>query len=135
MRETNRTNILLVELLIVILFFMLAATTIVELYAAARQKSIHARAVNSAMLAAENLSERLYDDPDEEAELTASGFVFDAESGEWVLEKENYVLTAQVQETAKEAGILRTILLKAEREGQVLLELPSSRYLPGEVSP
>ena len=135
MRETNRTNILLVEMLVVILFFMLAATTIVELYASARQKSIHARAVNSAMLVAEDLTERFYDRQDETAELTAFGFVYDSESGKWVLEKEDYVMTAQVQETAKEAGMLRTILLKAERKDQVLLEIPSSRYLPGEVSP
>ena len=50
MKKHSTANILLMELLVVILFFMLCVSTLVEVFGAARSKSIFARAENAAML-------------------------------------------------------------------------------------
>ena len=48
MKKHSTANILLMELLVVILFFMLCVSTLVEVFGAARSKSIFARAENAA---------------------------------------------------------------------------------------
>ena len=133
MKESNRANILLVELLIVILFFMLSMTTIVELFGTARVKSRHAQAVNSAILEAQNLAERLYVEDDANAELVRSGF--SEEENAWVREEEGYTLRAQVAEEAEETGTIRIVTITANQGDTELFSIPASRYIPGEVAP
>ena len=135
MRKRHSTaNILLIELVLVILFFMLCVSTIVEMFGLARVKSAYAKASCSAMLAVENLEERLAGAENAGAELEAAGFT--AADGRWVLEQDGYTITAAETEEKTEAGILRTVEFSAEQKtGRKLFDLPVVNYLPGEVSP
>ncbi len=133
MKKSSHANILLLELLVVILFFMISATVIVELFATARQKSIHAEAVNEAMLQAENIAERLYAGGTAEEELSAFGFREENEM--WILDADRYTLQAVITEETAEAGTLRTVTLTALKGEEQLTQLPAVRYVPGEVKP
>lgn len=134
MKKHSTANILLMELLVVILFFMLCVSTLVEIFGLARNKSLFARAENAAMLRIENLESALQGAEDFEAELTKNGFE-KAEEG-WALKEENFILRLAEEEEKTEAGTLRTFLFKAEQiNGEPLFELPTVKYIPGEVSP
>ena len=133
MREGHRANALLVELLLVILFFMLGATTLVELFADARHKSMQARGTNTAIMEAENIADDLYGAEDPDQVLTDLGFTQD--NGTWTLEKEDYTLTVTGTEEEAEAGVLRKFTISATGDGKDLFTMPSTRYLPKEVSP
>ncbi len=133
MREGHRANALLVELLLVIFFFMLGATTLVELFAGAKHKTIQARATNVAIMEAENIADELYGSDDPEATLKDLGFTSD--SGVWTLEKKEYTLTVTQSEEALEAGTLRLFKISGTGDGKDLFTLPSTRYMPKEVSP
>ncbi len=133
MREGHRANALLVELLLVIFFFMLGATTLVELFAGAKHKTIQARATNVAIMEAENIADELYGSDDPEATLKDLGFTSDG--GVWTLEKKEYTLTVTQSEEALEAGTLRLFKISGTGDGKDLFTLPSTRYLPKEVSP
>ena len=133
MREGHRANALLVELLLVILFFMLGATTLVELFANAKHKTLQARATNVSIMEAQNIADDLYGAEDPDAVLTGLGFTKDGDS--WKLEEKEYTLTVTQKEEAAEAGVLRTFTISATGDGKDLFSLPSTRYLPKEVSP
>lgn len=133
MREGGRANALLVELLLVILFFMLGATTLVELFANAKHRTIQARATNTAIMEAQNIADDLYGTDDPDAALKALGF--SETDGVWTLEEDEYTLKVTQQEEAAEAGILRTFTVSATGDGADLFSLPSTRYVPKEVSP
>lgn len=133
MREGHRANALLVELLLVILFFMLGATTLVELFADARHKSLQARATNTAIMEAENIADDLYGAEDPDKVLAELGFT--QENKTWTLEKDEYTLTVTGEEEATETGVLRKYTISATGDGKDLFSLPSTRYLPKEVSP
>ncbi len=133
MKEGGRANALLVELLLVIFFFMLAATVLVELFAGAKHKTIQAKATNNAIMEAENIADELYGSDDPDATLSALGFTSDG--GVWKLEKDEYTLTVTQSEEALEAGTLRLFSITGTGDGKDLFTLPSTRYLPKEVSP
>ena len=133
MREGHRANALLVELLLVIFFFMLGATTLVELFAGAKHKTIQARATNVAIMEAENIADELYGSDDPEATLKELGFTSDG--GVWTLEKKEYTLTVTQSEEALDAGTLRLFKISGTGDGKDLFTLPSTRYMPKEVSP
>ena len=133
MKEGGRANALLVELLLVIFFFMLCASILVQVFADAKLKSRTASATNASMLETQNVAEELYGAEDPEAVLAAWGFT--AEDGAWVLQREGYLLkvTARTEET--DAGMLRTYDVASLEGEKTLISLPSTRYLPKEVSP
>ena len=133
MKEGSRANALLVELLLVIFFFMISAAILVQVYADAKLKSRTAYATNASMLEAENIAEDLYSAEDPEAVLTGYGFA--AEDGGWTLRKDGYLLqvTLRVEETP--SGMLRTYDISGVEGGKTLLTLPSTRFIPKEVSP
>ena len=133
MREGGRANALLVELLLVILFFMIGSTTLVELFANAKHRTIQARATNTAIMEAQNIADDLYGADDPDAALEALGFI--EADGVWTLEEDEYTLKVTQQEEAAEAGILRTFTVSATGDGADLFSLPSTRYVPKEVSP
>ena len=142
MKEGSRANALLVELLLVIFFFMIAAAILVQVFADAKLKSRTANAYNETMLEAQNIAEDLYAAKDPDTVL--NGYGFTAQDGGWVLEKDGYSLKITVREEETDAGILRTYDVSGiekthdssgtEKE-TVLLTLPSTRYIPKEVSP
>ena len=133
MREGHRANALLVELLLVILFFMLGATTLVELFANAKHKTMQARATNISIMEAQNIADDLYGAEDPDAVLRELGFTKNGDN--WILEEKDYTLTVTQAEETAEAGILRTFTISATGDGKDLFSLPSTRYLPKEVSP
>ena len=133
MREGHRANALLVELLLVIFFFMLGATTLVELFAGAKHKTLQARATNVAIMEAENIADDLYGADDPEKVLADLGFT--KADGQWTLEAKEYILTVTEKEEEAEAGVLRTFTISGTGDGKDLFSLPSTRYLPKEVSP
>lgn len=133
MKDGSRANALLVELLLVIFFFMIAAAILVQIFADARMKSRTAYATNASMLEAENIAEDLYHAEDPESVLTSYGFT--ADEGGWVLQKDGYVLKVIVREEETDAGILRSCDVSGIEGEKTLLTLPSTRYIPKEVSP
>ena len=133
MREGGRANALLVELLLVILFFMIGSTTLVELFANAKHRTIQARATNTAIMEAQNIADDLYGADDPDAVLKTLGF--SEADGVWTLEEDEYTLKVTQQEEAAEAGVLRTFTVSATGDGADLFSLPSTRYIPKEVSP
>ena len=133
MKEGSRANALLVELLLVIFFFMLGATTLVELFAGAKHKTLQARAMNTAVMEAENIADDLYGADDPDAVLTALGFT--KENDVWTKTGKEYTLTVTQSEEATDAGALRIFKINGTGDGVDLFTLPSTRYIPKEVSP
>ena len=133
MKEGGRANALLVELLLVIFFFMLAAATLVQIFADAKLKSRTAAATNASMLEAQNIAEEIYGSDDPEAVLDSYGFT--SEDGTWVLQREGYLLkvTARTEET--DSGLLQTYDVSGIEGENTLLTVPSTRFIPKEVSP
>ena len=133
MREGHRANALLVELLLVILFFMLGSTTLVEIFADAKHKSLQARAMNAAVMEAENISDDLYGADDPEKVLADLGFT--KENDSWILTEKEYTLTVTQKDEETENGVLRIFTIDGRGDGKDLFSLPSTRYIPKEVSP
>ena len=133
MKEGGRANALLVELLLVIFFFMLAAAVLVQIFADAKLKSRTAHATNASMLEAQNIAEDLYASDDPEAVLAEYGFT--AQDGSWILERDGYLLKVTPREEETDSGLLRTYDVSGVEGEKTLLTLPSTRYIPKEVSP
>ena len=136
MKQRSRANALLIELVLVIFFFMLGSTVLVRLFADARHRTIQARATNVSIAAAQNIAEELYGAEDPEGWLAANGFTA-AEGAEntWTLAEKEYTL--YVTETSEETkgGTIRTFTISSVGDGKQLFTMPSTRYLPKEVSP
>ena len=133
MREGSRSNALLIELLLVIFIFMIAAAILVQIFADAKLKSRTAAATNASMLEAQNIAEELYaaDNPD----TVLADYGFTAGNDGWVLEKDGYLLKVELREEESESGTLRTYDISGIEGDKTLLTLPSTRYIPKEVSP
>ena len=133
MKEGSRANALLVELLLVIFFFMISAAILVQVFADAKLKSRTAKATTASMLEAQNIAEDLYaaEDPD----AVIAGYGFTAEGDNWVLQKDGYTLQITLKTEETEGGVLRTYNVSGVEKGKTLLTLPSTRYIPKEVSP
>ena len=136
MKQRSRANALLIELVLVIFFFMLGSTVLVRLFADARHRTIQARATNVSMAAAQNVAEELYGAEDPEEWLIANGFV-PAEDAEktWTLAEKEYTLYVTETSEERKGGTLRTFTVSSFGDGKQLFTLPSTRYLPKEVSP
>ena len=133
MKEGGRANALLVELLLVIFFFMISAAILVQVFADAKLKSRTAHATNASMLEAQNIAEDLYATEDPDAVLASYGFK--AEGDGWVLEKDGYLLKITTSNEETDSGLLRTYNISGIEGEKTLLTLPSTRYIPKEVSP
>ena len=132
MKNGSRANALLIELLIVIVFFMFAATTLVELFGAARERSRSAEILCAAALAYQNAAEALYDAEETEPWLKEMGFA--QEENGWIREEDGYALRVTEEKNETEAGVLRTVIVAAEYDGETILALPSVRYLEKEAA-
>ena len=133
MKEGSRANSLLVELLLVIFFFMISAAILVQVFADAKLKSRTAHATNASMLEAQNIAEDLYAAEDPDAVLNAYGFA--EKDGAMILEKDGYFLKVTVREQETESGVLKTYDVSGVEGDKTLLTLPSTRFIPKEVSP
>jgi len=142
MKEGSRANALLVELLLVIFFFMISAAILVRVYGDAKLKSRTAHATNYSMIEAQNVAEDLYAAENPEEKLAEYGFT--AEGDGWSLQKDGYLLKVTVREEETASGVLRTYDVSGveithnesgEKKENILLTLPSTRFIPKEVSP
>ena len=133
MKEGSRANALLVELLLVIFFFMISAAILVQVFADAKLKSRTAHATNASMLEAQNIAEDLYAAEDPDAVLNAYGLA--EKDGAMILEKDGYFLKVTVREQETESGVLKTYDVSGVEGDKTLLTLPSTRFIPKEVSP
>ena len=133
MKESSRANALLVELLLVIFFFMISAAVLVQVFADAKLKSRTAHATNASMLEAQNIAEDLYVTDSPSAVL--EGYGFTEKDGAWVLKKEGYQLRVTLREEETASGTLRTYDVSGVEGDTTLLTLPSTRFIPKEVSP
>lgn len=136
MKQRSRANALLIELVLVIFFFMLGSTVLVRLFSDAKHKTNQARATNESIAIGQNIAEELYSAEDPEGWLAANGFV-PAEDAEktWTLAEKEYTLYVTETSEEKKGGTLRTFTVSSVGEGKQLFTLPSTRYLPKEVSP
>ena len=133
MKSRSRSNTLLIELLLVIFFFMCSAGILVQIFANAKLKSKMAHVINASMLDAENIAEDLYGSDDPDAVLTDYGFT--AQDGSWELQKEGYLLKVALKNEETESGTIRSYEITGVQGEQTLITLPSTRYIPREVSP
>ena len=75
MRNNNRSNVLLVEILIAVLFFMLSATVLVRVFVTARNMTVRSGVESRALAEAQNVAEALYAADDVDAALEHMQFV------------------------------------------------------------
>ena len=85
------------------------------------------------MLEAQNIAEDLYAADDPDAVLNAYGFT--EKDGALILEKDGYFLKVTVREQETESGLLKTYDVSSVEGDKTLLTLPSTRFIPKEVSP
>jgi hypothetical protein len=136
MRNKNRSNILLVEILIAVLFFMLSATVLVRVFIGARNLTVKSGVESRALVEAQNVAETLYAAEDVDATLEKLSFV--SSHGTWSKDCGDYTLyvTGELQPT--NAGELWTGSVsafyklrnpdQARQEDEELFSLPCAKY-------
>ena len=90
MRNRNRSNVLLVEILIAVLFFMLSATVLVRVFVTARNMTVRSGVESVAVADAQNVAESLYAAGDIDQALSDMGFY--SSHGAWTLDRGDYTL-------------------------------------------
>ena len=104
MRNRNRSNVLLVEILIAVLFFMLSATVLVRVFVTARNMTVRSGVESVAVADAQNVAESLYAAGDIDQALSDMGFY--SSHGAWTLDRGDYTLYEAGQSAPTEAGEL-----------------------------
>ena len=104
MRNNNRSNVLLVEILIAVLFFMLSATVLVRVFVTARNMTVRSGVESAAVADAQNVAEALYASGDVDATLEEMGFF--SSHGAWSLDRGDYTLYVSGASTDTEGGEL-----------------------------
>ena len=106
MRNKNRSNVLLVEILIAVLFFMLSATVLVRVFVTARNMTVRSGVESNALAEAQNVAEVLYasDDIDE----ALAGLQFNSSHGAWSKDCGEYSLYVAGETEPTNAGELWT---------------------------
>ena len=74
MKNRNRSNVLLVEILFAVLFFMLSATVIVNVFVASRNMTVRSGVKSAAVAEAQNVAEAMYAADDIDQMLEEQGF-------------------------------------------------------------
>ena len=129
MNRNRNQNILLVEILIAVLFFALCAGVILETFAAAREYERRSRIETQALIDMQNITEAAYASEAVERTLEENGYVLDGSV--WKLDTGDYICEMTVTREEASAGIVRSTLVKAIRNGKTIAEIPGARYLPG----
>lgn len=136
MKNGNRSNVLLVEILIAVFFFMLSATVLVRVFAAAREMTVRSSACAHALAEAQNVAEALCaaDDPDallDEMDFSLSHGVWTRDGGEYGL----YVTMSVEPAGAGELWRAEVWAYRLSRDAEdgrpaseTLFSLPCARY-------
>ncbi len=106
MRNKNRSNVLLVEILIAVLFFMLSATVLVKVFVTSRNMTVRSGVQSVAVAEAQNVAEALYaaEDPDQ----LLADMSFMSSHGAWSKDYGDYTLYVYGYATPTDAGELWT---------------------------
>ena len=136
MRNRNRSNILLMEILIAVLFFMLSSTVLVNVFGTARNMTVRSGVETVAVADAQNVAEALYAADDIDATLENMGFF--SSHGAWSLDRGDYTLYVFGASTPTEAGELWSGSVSAfynlrnpdaaRQESEELFSLTCTRY-------
>ena len=136
MRNRNRSNVLLVEILIAVLFFMLSATVLVRVFVTARNMTVRSGVESVAIADAQNVAETLYAAGDIDQTLQDMGFY--RSHGAWSLDRGDYTLYIAGSATPTEAGELWSGSVSAfyklrnpdnpRAEDEEMFSLPCTRY-------
>lgn len=136
MRNNNRSNVLLVEILIAVLFFMLSATVLVRVFVTARNMTVRSGVESRALAEAQNVAEALYAADDVDAAL--ENMQFRNSHGSWSRDCGDYTLyvTGETQPTNAGEMFSGTVSAfyklrdpDASRAGdEELFSLPCSKY-------
>ena len=106
MRNRNRSNVLLVEILIAVLFFMLSATVLIRVFATARNMTVRSGVESRAIADAQNVAEALYAADDVDQTLSDLGFY--SSHGAWSIDRGDYSLYIDGSSAPAGAGELWT---------------------------
>lgn len=138
----RKPNALLIELVIVILFFAISASVILQVFVAARDRSVQSSTDTSALLMAEDIAEQFAASPlDPSAFLASVGFSADddAEAGysltRTAANGRDLTLLCAPESEETDAGTLDSMLLTVMDGSRAAVTLPIKRYLPKEVLP
>lgn len=132
MNKGNRLNALLVEILIAVLFFSLSATVILQCFLTTRELEHQTTLSDKALYSIQNLAEMLYMAENWEQTLSDSGLT--EGDGKWTADLGGWQLEVMVHEESHSSGVLKTANISARTDGKTFIELPSTRYIPREVS-
>lgn len=137
MKERDRANTLLLEILIALLFFAIASAAIVKVFAGAWELTGRTERRAALLAEAQETAERLYAADDAEVLLTERGFAQNKASGMWERGENNALLQVKVAFSEGATGTMRlcsvtgTELNGAQRT-EKLFELPIDRFFPKE---
>ena len=136
MRNRNRSNVLLVEILIAVLFFMLSATVLVKVFVTARNMTVRSGVESVAVADAQNVAESIYAAKDIDGLLEEMGF--HSSHGSWTLDRGDYTLYVDGKAKPTEAGELWSGTVRAfyklrnpdavRAEDEELFSLTCTRY-------
>ncbi|MBR3018539.1 MAG: hypothetical protein IKH57_15920 [Clostridia bacterium] len=128
MRSGSRSNALLVELLIVVMFFMLSSTVLLDLYATARNQSVRAGLLTTALNESQNVADRLYTAEDAEAALREMGF--EQREGDWYRAGGIYygIVVTDSSDVLGPGYMRRYMVAPMEDENTSLFKLEVERY-------
>ena len=136
MRNRNRSNVLLVEILIAVLFFMLSATVLVKVFVTARNMTVRSGVESVAVVEAQNVAETLYAAADIDQTLKDMGF--SSSHGAWSKDCGDYSLYVMGSYRDAAAGSLWTGEVSAfyklrnpdnaRQEDEQLFALACTRY-------
>ena len=121
MRNRNRSNVLLVEILIAVLFFMLSATVLMRVFATARNLTVRSGVESLALAEAQNVAEALYaaDDIDK----VMDEMQFSSMHGSWSKNCGDYSLYVVGEAKPADGGELWTGTVSAfYRQGETTVE-------------
>lgn len=129
MNRRYRGSVVLVELIIVILFFALSQVVVLQVFAAAQEKTTANAARSTAVLAVQDTMECLSVSDDAEGTLLRLGYERDGEVYRRT-EAHGVTLTATLNRLTQPAGVLTQVTVTAVRGEEELFSFPSLHYQP-----
>ncbi len=136
MKNRNRSNVLLVEILFAVLFFMLSATVIVNVFGASRNMTVRSGVASRAVQEAQNVAEAIYATDDVEQLMQDMGF--SSAHGTWLKDSGDYSLFVSGGTQSTGVGEIWKGSVSAfynlrnpddtRPENEQLFELPCARY-------
>lgn len=140
MRNRNRTNVLLVEILIAVLFFMLSATVLVRVFVTARNMTVRSGVETRALAQAQNVADALY--AAESPEDALAEMEFGNSHGAWTKSYGDFTIYVELSGASTGAGEMQQGSVrafytlrnadKARQEDEELFSLPVARYKGGK---